>query len=173
MLYSESYQSPIGKLVIVVDETNLLRLDFEDSKEMQKKVEGIALSHSNSKSDYTVLKETKNWLDNYFNGKINTFLPAIKLQSSPFRMLVWNLLLDIPYGKTCSYGELGAIVAKKREMKKMSAQAIGQAVGKNPISIIIPCHRVVGYDGKLTGYGGGIEKKKFLLELERNAFKNL
>lgn len=173
MLYSESYQSPIGKLVIVVDETNLLRLDFEDSKEMQKKVESIALSHSNSKSDYTVLKETKNWLDNYFNGKINTFLPAIKLQSSPFRMLVWNLLLDIPYGKTCSYGELGAIVAKKREMKKMSAQAIGQAVGKNPISIIIPCHRVVGYDGKLTGYGGGIEKKKFLLELERNAFKNL
>ena len=136
-------------------------------------MESIALSHSNSKSDYTVLKETKNWLDNYFNGKINTFLPAIKLQSSPFRMLVWNLLLDIPYGKTCSYGELGAIVAKKREMKKMSAQAIGQAVGKNPISIIIPCHRVVGYDGKLTGYGGGIEKKKFLLELERNAFKNL
>lgn len=109
------------------------------------------------------------WLDIYFNNKIPDFTPPLLLKGTDFRMTVWKMLLDIPYGKTVSYGDIAKAVAKSRGIEKMSAQAVGNAVGHNPISIIVPCHRVVGSKGSLTGYGGGIKRKKELLRLESNA----
>jgi len=165
MTYTHFYSSPIGKLFIVANKDSLLRLDFENSRYIQKHDTNIA--QDISKSNSFILQETKRWLDNYFGGKVNSSIPSIKLEGTPFRVLVWNLLLNIPYGKTVSYGELSTLVAEKRGVKKIAAQAIGQAVGKNPISIIVPCHRVIAKNGLLTGYGGGLERKRFLLELEK------
>ena len=119
-------------------------------------------------SNLDIFNETKLWLKNYFNGKKpNPKSLKIKIEGTNFRKIVWTTLLEIPYGKTISYQDLGKIVAKKLGKKKMSAQAIGGAVGHNPISIIIPCHRVIGTNGSLTGYAGGLEKKKYLLQLEK------
>ena len=105
----------------------------------------------------------------YFNNKIPDFTPPLLLKGTDFRMTVWKMLLDIPYGETISYGDIAKAIAKRRGIEKMSAQAVGNAVGHNPISIIVPCHRVVGSKGSLTGYGGGIKRKKELLRLESNA----
>ena len=114
-----------------------------------------------------VLKQTKEWLDLYFVGKEPEFLPPLAPEGSEFQKKVWKILLMIPYGKTMTYGEIGRKVAEMSGKKTMSAQAVGGAVGHNPISILIPCHRVVGTNGSLTGYAGGIEKKIGLLKLER------
>lgn len=116
--------------------------------------------------DLPIFKQTKEWLDIYFQGKNPDFVPPVSYSSTPFRCSVWKLLQKIPYGKTVTYGEIAKIIAKENGVQRMSAQAVGQAVGHNPISIIIPCHRVVGSSGSLTGYGGGIEKKIALLKLE-------
>ena len=113
-----------------------------------------------------VFKETKKWLDIYFDGKEPDFTPRLHLQGSPFRMEVWEILLKIPYGKTTTYKEIAERVAAQRGIPSMSAQAVGGAVGHNPVSIIVPCHRILGTDGSLTGYAGGVEKKKSLLSLE-------
>ncbi len=115
-----------------------------------------------------VFEDTIRWLETYFGGEIPDFTPELFVQSTPFRKAVWDILLTIPYGQTVTYGEIAAIMAQQMGKKKMSAQAVGGAVGHNPISIIIPCHRVVGADGSLTGYAGGIDRKKFLLGLEGN-----
>lgn len=113
-----------------------------------------------------VLEQTKEWLGIYFGGKIPDFTPLLELHSTTFRMDVWEILLSIPYGQTMTYGEIAEIMAEKRGVEHMSAQAVGGAVGHNPISLIIPCHRVVGTDGSLTGYAGGMDKKEKLLALE-------
>ena len=113
-----------------------------------------------------VLEETKRWLDIYFAGREPDFLPPLHLAGSPFRQEVWALLRQIPYGETTTYRALAEAVARKRGLRRMSAQAVGGAVGHNPISIIVPCHRVVGSDGSLTGYAGGLERKVQLLRLE-------
>ena len=113
-----------------------------------------------------VLKETREWLDLYFAGKEPGFLPKLAPEGSEFRKMVWEILLKIPYGKTMTYGEIGDEVAKRTGKRTMSAQAVGGAVGHNPISVLIPCHRVVGTNGSLTGYAGGIERKVALLKLE-------
>ena len=114
-----------------------------------------------------VFNDTRRWLDMYFAGQVPDFLPRLSPQGTAFRQSVWNMLLAIPYGQTTSYGELAAEIGRRRQTGKMSAQAVGGAVGHNPIAIIIPCHRVIGKDGSLTGYGGGLWRKEWLLQLER------
>ena len=111
--------------------------------------------------------ETKKWLDIYFNGTPPDFTPPLSMNTTPFRKAVWNILLGIPFGKTMTYGEISKIIAKQFGIDKMSAQAVGGAVGHNSISLIIPCHRVVGTNGSLTGYAGGLEKKVWLLTMEK------
>ena len=113
-----------------------------------------------------VFTEACRWLDIYFSGKEPLFTPPLTLRASPFRQAVWEIILTIPYGKTMTYGEIAKRIAMQKGILQMSAQAVGNAVGHNPISLIIPCHRVVGSDGSLTGYAGGIDRKVKLLKLE-------
>ena len=124
-------------------------------------------NYPHHEAELPVFEQTKRWLDSYFSGQIPDFLPPLSLKGTDFRMEVWEELLKIPYGKTVSYGEIAAAVARKRGLDRMSAQAVGGAVGHNPVAIIVPCHRVVGKDGSLTGYGGGLDKKTALLSLEK------
>ena len=115
-----------------------------------------------------ILSDGKCWLDLYFSGQKPDFLPPLYSEGTAFQKSVWEILLQIPYGKTISYGEIAHQLAEKRGIPRMSAQAVGGAIGRNPIAIIIPCHRVEGADGSLTGYAGGIDKKVKLLELEQS-----
>ena len=151
----DTYDSPLGQMRLCCDDAGLTAVTLTGQKYESKHIpqDAIAGTHPS-------LEQTKLWLSQYFSGSIPDFLPPIVLKGSEFQKRVWTLLLEIPYGKTVTYGEL----AKKLGCK--SAQAIGGAVGRNPISILIPCHRVVGADGSLTGYAGGVEKKEFLLDLE-------
>lgn len=116
--------------------------------------------------DSWIFNLTKKWLDIYFGGEIPHFLPPLALQGSSFALLVWQELLKIRYGSTTTYATMATKIAQQRGLAKMSAQAIGGALKNNPISIIIPCHRVIGANGSLIGYAGGVEKKKILLGLE-------
>lgn len=163
MLYKTNYKSPIGNLTIVSDEKNLVGVWIEGQKYFANTLSSQPLENSHLE----ILNKTKIWFDKYFRGE----KPQIKeLPLSPsgneFRQEVWQILCQIPYGETITYGEIGAKIAKKRGIDKMSAQAIGGAVGHNPIAIIIPCHRVIGKNGNLTGYAGTIEVKTMLLEHE-------
>lgn len=151
----DTFDSPLGKMILCSDGAYLTAVIFEGQKYEDKHIpEGAVYSSC------PVLEETKLWLQEYFQGNIPKKYPPMKLQGTSFQKRVWEHLLEIPYGKTITYGEL----AKTLECK--SAQAIGGAVGRNPISILIPCHRVVGANGTLTGYAGGVEKKVYLLNLE-------
>lgn len=139
-------------------------------------LEGQKYFPSNLPDDYEkklldIFEETGKWLDIYFSGKEPDFTPPLFFDTTPFRHTVWDILLTIPYGKTMTYGEIAEKIAEKRGINKMSAQAVGGAVGHNPISIIVPCHRVIGSDGKLTGYAGGLDKKEWLLSLESGNIK--
>ena len=113
-----------------------------------------------------VMAEAIRWLDIYFSGATPDFTPSLHFSGTPFQMEVWNILQTIPYGETMTYGEIASILAKQQGFLSMSAQAVGNAVGRNPVSIIVPCHRVIGANGNLTGYAGGIDKKRALLTLE-------
>ena len=162
-LYKTYYDSPIGKLLLVSDNNNLIGLWIKN----QKYYLGSLKENLIEKDDLPILMQTKNWLDRYFKceePKIDEL--SLKPDGSKFRKLVWQILCDIPYGKTRTYGEIAHEVALRLHKNSMSAQAIGGAVSHNPISIIIPCHRVIGSSGSLTGYAGGIKIKKDLLELE-------
>ena len=119
------------------------------------------------RKDFGIFDITDKWLGIYFSGKEPHFTPPLSMKTTEFRKKVWKILLTIPYGKTMTYGEIAEKIAKDSGKAKMSAQAVGGAVGHNSISLIIPCHIVVGTNGSLTGYAGGIEKKKKLLELEK------
>ena len=121
--------------------------------------------------DLPVFNETMRWLDTYFSGKSPDFTPPLHMIGTPFQTNVWNILLTIPYGKTTTYGEIAKQIAVKMGLPRMSAQAVGGAVGHNRISIIVPCHRVLGVHGELTGYAGGIDKKRYLLNIEGTAVK--
>lgn len=136
--------------------------------------QGSAVESKTTDTDSsTVIDLTKKWLDIYFSGNIPDFLPPISLNGTDFQMRVWNKLLKIPYGKTVTYGSIAKELAAETGKAKMSAQAVGNAVGKNPIAIIIPCHRVIGADGSLTGFAGGLEIKKTLLLLENTKAPNI
>ncbi len=160
MNYITRYCSPLGEITLASDGYNLIALWLEGQK-------GIKTDCSEEKDKIEVFIKTKRWLNRYFKG-LNpepSEIP-IKLQGSNFALEVWEILQKIPYGQTMTYGEIAKIMAKKLGKQKMSAQAVGGAVGRNPISIIIPCHRVVGANGKLTGYAGGLDKKVKLLKHE-------
>lgn len=129
---------------------------------------GSTLSGEQEEKDLPVFRQTAEWLDLYFGGKQPPFVPDLALKGSAFRRLIWEILQSVPYGQTVTYGEIASGAAEKLGCSCMSAQAVGGAVGHNPVSIIVPCHRVIGADGSLTGYAGGIERKKALLMLERS-----
>lgn len=155
------YDSPLGRITLAGDETGLRGLWFEGQKYYAP---GFELDFS---EELPVFEETKAWLDAYFAGKQpNSAMLRLNPMGSEFRRQVWKCLLDIPYGQTTTYGEIARRIAEKTGRTSMSAQAVGGAVGHNPISVIIPCHRVLGSDGKLTGYAGGIWRKTALLTLE-------
>jgi len=157
------YESPIGNLLMYGDSDYLLGLYMDTSKSLPN-VDSLVIDLEDAPQ---VFKDTAAWLDRYFDGEnVEPSELKFKMQGTTFQKKVWKLLCKIPYGETVSYGDLAAVVAKKMHKAKMSAQAIGGAVGKNPISIIVPCHRVVGAGGNLVGYGGGLERKMELLVLE-------
>ena len=157
MEYVSAYPSPIGRITLAGNGRALTGLWFDGQKYF-----GATLSPVHQEADDPVFQQTRRWLDEYFQGRRPDFTPPLAPKGSPFRQAVWEALLQIPYGQTATYGAL----AKKLGVK--SAQAVGGAVGHNPISLIIPCHRVLGADGSLTGYGGGLELKQTLLDLERS-----
>ena len=163
MMYTCTYKSPLGNILKAADDIGLTGLWFEEQKYF---AHGIDLSDSEEKEN-NILKETTKWLDLYFKGENPPFTPKLHPMGSEFRKQVWGILLTIPYGQTVTYGEIAAKLAASMGLSHMSAQAVGGAVGHNRISIIIPCHRVVGTNGSLTGYAGGIDKKIALLELEK------
>lgn len=155
MQYFDTYNSPLGEIILTCDGEHLTAVFFAGQK--YGNIYRVADAVQGS---LPVLELTKEWLTQYFAGSVPDFLPPMEPIGTPFQSTVWTLLLEIPYGETVTYGEL----AKKLGCK--SAQAVGGAVGRNPISILVPCHRVIGADGKLTGYAAGVEKKAFLLDLE-------
>ena len=161
MQYTHSYESPLGRMLLASDGAALTGLWF-----VGQKYYAAALDKQHEEKTLPVLEQTKSWLDIYFSGKKPDFTPPLEPVGSEFRREVWELLLSIPYGRTVTYAELAAAIAERRSLSHMSAQAVGGAVGHNPISIIIPCHRVVGSGGSLTGYAGGIDRKIRLLSLE-------
>ena len=161
MNYYFEYESPIGLLLIKSDGENITWLGVKGQKYFVDSLE-------ESKKDATlpVFIATKQWLDIYFSGENPTFTPPLAPKGGVFREAVWSILSDIPYGEVVTYGDIAKIIAQQRGVARMSAQAVGGAVGHNPISIIIPCHRVVGANGSLTGFASGIEAKIMLLETE-------
>ncbi|MCI1722056.1 MAG: methylated-DNA--[protein]-cysteine S-methyltransferase [Lachnospiraceae bacterium] len=165
-VYTGHYESPVGGITIASDGTALTGLWFDAQKYF-----GDTLGEKPEEKQLPVFGETKKWLDLYFAGRVPDFLPPLSVHSSPFRESVWKILLTIPYGHTMTYGEIASALAREKKISRMSAQAVGGAVGHNPISLIIPCHRVIGSDGSLTGYAGGLEKKSWLLRHEGIAFR--
>lgn len=193
MLYRSIYSSPLGKILILFHEESLLGLYFEGQKEFNdlikdeevknfddgkdfeikdKNLSGESLGHDKNKvsgekiCEDKILEDTKKWLDLYFSGEEPDFTPKLKLEGTEFRRDLWKILLEIPYGETLSYKDIANKLMASGKYERMSSQAVGGAVGHNPISIIIPCHRVVGTSGSLTGYAGGLSRKVRLLELE-------
>lgn len=161
MVHTCHYESPLGDILLSADEIGLTGLWFEGEKYFADN-----LPEEHVQKETAILTQTKQWLDTYFSGQEPECLPPLHPIGSAFRKEVWDILLQIPYGQTTTYGEIARQLAAKRGCMMMSAQAVGGAVGHNEISILIPCHRVVGTNGSLTGYAGGIEKKVKLLELE-------
>ena len=160
--YISYFKSPLGNILLASDGEFLTGLWFEKQKYYAEN-----LSNNFMEKNLPIFEESFNWLDIYFSGKEPDFMPKIKMKATDFRIKVWQILQSIPYGQTMTYKQIAEIIAKERKINRMSAQAIGGAVGHNPISIIIPCHRVIGSKGDLTGYAGGIDKKLFLLNLEK------
>ena len=159
MKYMCKYSSKIGNLIITSNGRAITGIWFENQKNFINTFE-------ENESDLSIFKETKKWLDIYFSGRNPNFIPDIYLEGSEFRMKVWEFLKQIPYGKTTTYGDIAKKIAQEKGINKMSAQAVGSAIAHNPISIIVPCHRVIGNNNKLTGYAGGLDRKIELLKLE-------
>lgn len=161
MTYIQHYASPLGGILLAANDIGLTGLWFDGQKYF---ADNLPAEHIERETP--ILTDAKRWLDVYFTGNEPGFKPPLHIVGSAFRQKVWKLLLQIPYGQTVTYGELARQLAEKQGLARMSAQAVGGAVGHNEISVIIPCHRVVGTSGSLTGYAGGIDKKIMLLELE-------
>ncbi len=161
MEYTTHYDSPLGKLTLAGDGENLTGLWFDGQKYAP-----YPSPESPAPQELPVFIRTRQWLDIYFSGKAPGFTPPLSVNGSDFRQAVWKILLTIPFGRTMTYGEIAKEIAARKGIKKMSAQAVGGAVGHNPVSIIVPCHRVIGANKNLTGYAGGIERKVRLLTIE-------
>lgn len=162
MRYTSQYHSPIGEILLAADDTGLTGLWFAGQKYFAR---GLDSGHETRET--AVLADAKRWLDIYFSGREPDFTPPLHAAGTAFQNEVWAILRTIPYGQTVTYGEIAARIAARRGLAHMSAQAVGGAVGHNAVSIIVPCHRVVGSDGSLTGYAGGLDRKIALLRLER------
>lgn len=166
MLYTMRYESPVGELLLAEKEQALVGVWMEGQKYYPCHLQEEMQQDVHSK----ILCQTKDWLDRYFKGERPSADEIVRNpKGSEFQKEVWNILCQIPYGETMTYGAIAQKIAAARGLKRMSAQAVGGAVGHNPISIIVPCHRVVGSNGSLTGYAGGLEKKLKLLTLEKAA----
>ena len=163
MICTQRYDSPLGGILLAADESGLTGLWFDGGRYF---AEGLPAAQL--RQETPVLAEAKRWLDIYFTGREPDFLPPLHPAGSLFQQAVWALLLQIPYGQTVTYGQLAARLAAERGVVRMSAQAVGGAVGRNRISLIIPCHRVLGADGSLTGYAGGLDRKAKLLAWEHS-----
>ena len=167
MQYTNTYRSPIGNMTMASDGAHLTGLWFDGQKYFAD-----TLAPEHVEQSLTIFDQTKEWLDCYFDGGLPEVPPPLQPTGSPFRLAVWELLGRIPYGQVTTYGEIAALLARQTK-QSVSAQAVGGAVGHNPISILIPCHRVVGRNGSLTGYAGGIDKKLKLLTLEKVDMQHL
>ena len=162
MRHTHRYQSPLGEILLAADDVGLTGLWFVENQRHM----GEGLSPEAEEKPSPFFDEAVRWLDIYFAGRDPGFTPTLHLTGSAFRNRVGALLLEIPYGQTVTYGDLARAIARERGLERFSSRAVGGAVGHNPISLIVPCHRVIGSDGSLTGYGGGIERKTALLKLE-------
>lgn len=162
MDFTTHYQSPLGGITLVSDGEALVGLWFDGQKYF---ADALAEQHE-ERDDPPVFDDTRRWLDTYFSGKAPDFTPKLLMRTSDFRKQVWEIMLTIPFGRTMTYGDIARQIASERGIPTMSTQAVGGAVGHNSISLIIPCHRVIGTGGSLTGYAGGIDKKLRLLQME-------
>ncbi len=161
MNYTSCYKSPLGDILLSADDTGLTGLWFYGQKYF-----ALSLDKEHEENELEIFRTAKKWLDIYFSGREPDFNVPLHLIGTSFRKDVWEILRSVPYGSTVTYGEVARRLAQKRGLSHMSAQAAGNAVGHNPISIIVPCHRIIGANGNLTGYAGGIDKKIQLLKLE-------
>ena len=155
--------SPLGGMTLASDGEALVGLWFDGQKHFAH-----TLNPVHERKSLAVFDKTEHWLNLYFSGQEPSFTPLLHLRGTSFQRMVWRILLSIPWGKTMTYSEIAAQMAQRMGVSSMSPQAVGNAVGYNPISLIIPCHRVIGADGSLTGYAGGIERKRFLLQSEHS-----
>ena len=163
MEYFHRCDSPLGWITLAGDAAALTGLWFDGQRY-------FALGHSDLREgELPVFEEAEWWLAQYFSGREPDFTPPLHLTGTPFQIAVWEALLTIPYGGTMTYGELARALARNGGFPRASARAVGGAVGRNPVSLIVPCHRVVGASGTLTGYAGGLERKQWLLTMEKNA----
>lgn len=161
-LYLRTCKTPLGNILLAGDDIGLTGLWFEGEKYFPTDL--FAQEH---RQDHPIFVKTERWLDTYFSGREPGELPPVHMVGTPFQLAVWEVLCHIPYGQTTTYGAIARQIAAQNGLPHMSAQAVGGAVGHNSISIIVPCHRVVGSTGSLTGYAGGIDKKIALLKLEQ------
>lgn len=162
MDYTHHYDSPLGGITLANDGDAIVGLWFDGQKYYAD-----SLNERYKEKTLPVFEEAVCWLNTYFSGKAPDFTPKLNMRTTAFRKSVWDIMLTIPYGQTMTYGQIAEIIAAQSGLARMSAQAVGGAVGHNSISLIIPCHRVVGTNGSLTGYAGGIDKKVQLLRMER------
>ncbi len=161
MQYISRYHTPLGRILLACDELGLTGLWFEQQKYFARQ-----LDPEHEERDHPHFDAAKRWLECYFAGRKPDFTPQLHMTGSPFQLAVWEILCEIPYGSVTTYGGIAREIARKTAVSRMSAQAVGGAVGHNKLSIIVPCHRVVGSNGSLTGYAGGIQRKIKLLSLE-------
>jgi len=161
MICTHAYRSPLGGITLASDGENLTGLWFDGQKYF-----AAGLPPVREVRDLPVFAQTRAWLDAYFCGETPASMPPLALSGTPFRRAVWDLLRQIPYGQVTTYRDLAAALARQQGLTAMAAQAVGAAVGRNPVSLLVPCHRVVGSNGSLTGYAGGLDKKLWLLRRE-------
>lgn len=166
MHYTSIYRSPVGEILLAADDVGVVGVWFKGEKYY-----AYCLDKENEPKETPIIRELKRWLNVYFSGKKPDFEPPFHMIGTPFQIEVWTILHHIPYGTTTTYNEIAKQIARNRRLERMSAQAVGTAVGKNNINLIIPCHRVVGTNNSLAGYAGGIDKKIAFLKLE-GAFKD-
>ena len=162
MDYTYHYTSPIGGITMASNGESLTGLWFDGQKYFAS-----TLSQRHVEKQLPIFDRTCEWLDLYFSGKSPDFIPPVFMYVSNFRRDVYEILMTIPFGETMTYKEVADLIAKKHRIISMSAQAVGGAIAHNPISLVIPCHRVIGTNGKLTGYAGGLDKKEWLLNMEK------
>ncbi len=167
MQYTDHYKSPLGNILLAADDYGLTGVWFEGQKHF-----GLYLDKNAEPEAFPLFADVKKWLDIYFSGKNPGFQLPLHFTGTPFQNKVWQILCSIPYGRTATYGGIAKQLAPESPSGRMSAQAVGGAVGRNPISVIVPCHRVVGANGSLTGYAGGVSKKIALMKLENICMNN-